>query len=403
LSPSPGAEDKQFVARALEAAIRIGLVVLLAAWCFEIIRPFIIPLMWGIIIAIASHPGYRWLRAALGGRNALAAAAFALIALAGLIAPAVLLAGTLVDTAQGLADDLNQGTIKVPPPPASVENWPIIGKPLEQFWLLASVNLGEALTEIGPHLKGFGSWLVAAAAGTGLGILQFIIAIVIAAVFLARARFSHEVATAIATRLAGERGAEYADLAGATIRSVARGILGVALIQSLLAGLGFLAVGLPAAGFLALLCLLLAVIQIGVGPIVIPVIIYVFATADTLTAMLFLIWSIAVIVSDNILKPILLGRGVQVPMTVIFIGAIGGFLTSGIVGLFVGAVVLALGYTLFLAWLQGGSTAAATPGDMPVDTSLRAAAMAPLAGSEPPIAAAEAPATAPLQGPESSV
>lgn len=384
---SPSAEDKQFVARALEAAIRIGLVVLLAAWCFEIIRPFTIPLIWGIIIAIAVHPGYRRLCTALGDRDALAATVFALITLVGLIAPAVLLPGTLVDTAQALADQLNQGTLKVPPPPASIAEWPLVGKPLEQFWLLAPVNLGQALAEIGPHLKGLGVWFVAAAAGTGLGILQFIIAIVIAAVFLARARFSREVATTIATRLAGERGSAYAELAGATIRSVARGILGVALIQSLLAGLGFLAVGLPAAGFLALLCLLLAVLQIGVGPIVIPVVVYVFATDTTLTAILFLIWSGAVMVSDNILKPILLGRGVQVPMIVIFVGAIGGFLTSGIVGLFVGAVVLALGYTLFLAWLQGESgdmrTTPLTPtrgpaGEAAVDAPLDATSPAPI-------------------------
>ena len=361
MPPLPGAEDERFVAKALEAAIRIGLIVLLAAWCFEIVRPFIIPLIWGIIIAIASHPGYRWLRAALGDRSTLAAAAFALIALAGLIVPAVLLAGTLVETAQTLAKDLSQGTIKVPPPPESVASWPVIGKPLQQFWLLASVNFGQALAEIGPHLKPFGRWLLAAAAGTGLGILQFIMAIVIAAVFLARVHFSHELAMAIAMRLAGERGTEYTELAGATIRSVARGILGVALIQSLLAGLGFLAVGLPAAGFLALLCLLLAVLQVGPALVVVPVIIYVFATADTVTAILFLIWSMVVLVSDNILKPILLGRGVRVPMIVIFIGAIGGLLTSGIVGLFVGAVVLALGYTLFLAWLQGGSVAATAP------------------------------------------
>jgi predicted PurR-regulated permease PerM len=184
---------------------------------------------------------------------------------------------------------------------------------------------------------------------------------VIAAVFLARVHFSHELVMAIAMRLAGERGIEYAELAGDTIRSVARGILGVALIQSLLAGLGFLAVGLPAAGFLALLCLLLAVVQVGPAPIVVPVIIYVFATADTLTAILFLIWSAIVLISDNILRPILLGRGVRVPMIIIFIGAIGGLLTSGIVGLFVGAVVLALGYTLFLAWLQNSLVAATTP------------------------------------------
>jgi predicted PurR-regulated permease PerM len=379
MPPLPGAEDEKFVAKALEATIRIGLVVLLAAWCFEIVRPFIIPLIWGIIIAIAAHPGYRRLRAALGGRSALAATTFALIALAGLIVPAVLLAGTLVETAQAIAHDLSEGTIKVPPPPESVASWPVIGKPLAQFWLLASVNFGQALTEIGPHFKPFGRWLLAAAAGTGLGILQFIMAIVIAAVFLARAHFSHELARAIARRLAGERGTEYAELAGATIRSVARGILGVALIQSLLAGLGFLAVGLPAAGFLALLCLLLAVIQIGAGPIVVPVIIYVFATADTLTAILFLAWSTMVVLSDNILKPMLIGRGVQVPLIIIFVGAIGGLMTSGIVGLFVGAVVLALGYTLFLAWLQGGSVAATAPptSQIPVPASPEAAAETP--------------------------
>jgi predicted PurR-regulated permease PerM len=380
MPPLPDAEGKQFVARALEAAIRIGLVVLLAGWCLEIVRPFIIPLIWGIIIAIASYPVYRWLQAALGSRSVLAAAAFALIALAGLIVPAVLLAGTLVETAQALAADLSRGTIKVPPPPESVALWPVVGKPLQQFWLLASVNLREALAQIGPHLKPFGRWLLAAAAGTGLGILQFIMAIVIAAVFLARVHFSHELAMAIAMRLAGERGIEYAELAGDTIRSVARGILGVALIQSLLAGLGFLAVGLPAAGFLALLCLLLAVVQVGPAPIVVPVIIYVFATADTLTAILFLTWSAVVLVSDNILKPILLGRGVRVPMIIIFIGAIGGLLTSGIVGLFVGAVVLALGYTLFLAWLQNSSVAPTAPGasEEHVPASPEAAAETPM-------------------------
>ncbi|MGZ9103596.1 MAG: AI-2E family transporter, partial [Rhodoplanes sp.] len=291
----------------------------------------------------------------------------------------------LVETAQALASDLNQGTIRVPPPPESVASWPVIGKPLQQFWLLASVNLHEALAQVGPHLKPFGRWLLAAAAGTGLGILQFIIAIVIAAVFLARARyFSHELAIAIATRLAGERGAEYAELAGATIRSVARGILGVALIQSLLAGLGFLAVGLPAAGFLALLCLLLAVVQVGPAPIVVPVIIYVFATADILTATLFLIWSTVVLVSDNILRPILLGRGVRVPMIIIFIGAIGGLLTSGIVGLFVGAVVLALGYTLFLAWLQDGSVVATAPRTSEEHVSASPEPASPEAAAETP-------------------
>ena len=350
----PSSLDKAFVNRALEATIRIGLVALLVAWCFQIVRPFVIPVFWGMIIAVASYPGYRRLEEWLGGRGFLAATLFAIIGLLLLIGPTVLLAGTLVDSAHGLAGDLSGGTFKLPPPPGKVASWPIVGVPLYSFWSLASTNLEEALGQIGPQLKIVGSWLVSMAAGAGLGILQFVFAIIIAAVLQANADGCHYAARAIATRLAGERGAQFADLAQTTVRSVARGILGVALIQSILAGLGFLAVGLPAAGLLALICLLLAVVQIGVFPVLIPVVIHVFATSDTVTSVVFLIWCIIVGITDNALKPFLLGRGAKVPMAVIFVGAIGGFLASGIIGLFVGAVVLSLGYTMFLAWLHEG-------------------------------------------------
>lgn len=135
------------------------------------------------------------------------------------------------------------------------------------------------------------------------------------------------------------------------MRSVTKGILGVALIQAILAGIGFMVMGIPGAGLWALLCLLLSTVQIGIFPINLPILIYVFATADTMPAVLFLIWSLIVGSLDNVLKPLVLGRGVSVPMAVIFVGAIGGFITSGIIGLFVGAVVLALGYKLVLAWV----------------------------------------------------
>jgi predicted PurR-regulated permease PerM len=352
-APDRVEKDKAFLKRALEATIRIGLVVLLLAWCFEIIRPFVIPVFWGMIIAVATYPGYRWLETRLGGRNVIAAVIMTVLGLVLLIGPMVLLGGTLVNSAQGLAADLSDGTLTIPPPPGRVTHWPIIGESLYGFWALASTNLEEALGQLGPYLKTVGSWLVTMAAGASLGILEFIFAIVIAGVLLAHARGGSIAADAIASRLVGERGPEFADVAQATVRSVARGILGVALIQSILAGLGFLAVGLPAAGLLALICLLLAVVQIGVFPVLIPVVIHVFATSDTVTAVIFAIWCVIVGLTDNALKPFLLGRGAAVPMVVIFVGAIGGFLASGIIGLFVGAVVLSLGYTLFLAWLNG--------------------------------------------------
>ncbi len=347
-------KDKAFFNRALEATIRIGLLALLVAWCFEIVRPFVIPVFWGMIIAVAAYPGYRWLEAKLGDRNVVAAVAITILGLVLLIGPTVLLGGTMVDSAQALAEELSDGTLTIPPPPGKVTHWPVIGESLYGFWALASTNLEEALGQVGPYLKTAGSWLVSMAAGAGLGIVQFIFAIIIAGALLANAQGGHDAARAIATRLAGERGPEFADVAQATVRSVARGILGVALIQSILAGLGFLAVGLPAAGLLALICLLLAVVQIGLLPILIPVVIHVFATADPVTAVIFLIWCGFVGLIDNVLKPLLLGRGASVPMVVIFVGAIGGFLAHGIIGLFVGAVILSLGYTLFLAWLNEG-------------------------------------------------
>jgi predicted PurR-regulated permease PerM len=344
--------DKIFVRRAVEAAIRIGLVALLVAWCFQIVRPFIVPVVWGIIIAVAAHPSYRRLESILGGRRTIAATLFTLLMLILLIGPTVMLAGTLVEGAQGLAADLTDGTLSIPAPPESIGSWPIIGEPLERFWRLALVNLGAALGEIRPQIAAFGRWLLATVAELGLGILQFVIAIIIAGVLLPNAQGGGDAARAIASRLAGERGRDYAELGQATVRSVARGILGVALIQSLLAGLGFLAVGVPGAGFLALVCLLLAVVQIGPAVVLLGTVIYVFSTADTSTAVIFSIWSIFVALIDNALKPILLGRGVRVPMVVIFVGATGGLLASGIIGLFVGSVVLALSFTLFNAWLK---------------------------------------------------
>jgi len=355
INSRPPADDTRFLDRTLEATVRIGTLLLLVAWCFQIVQPFFIPIVWGMIIAVASAPLYRSLESRLGGRAGLAATLTALLLLAVLIVPAVMLSGTLVDSAKELARQLSAGTLKIPPPPPEAAGWPLIGESLAAFWQLASTNLQAALGQVGPELKAAGTWLLSAAAGAGFGILQFVLAVVIAGVFLAHTASSHDTALAIANRLAGPRGRELADLAEVTVRSVARGILGVAFIQAVAAGLGFLAIGLPGAGLWALLCLLLSVIQLGVGLIAIPAVIYVFYTADTLPAVAFMIWMAVVTVMDNLLKPILLGRGVDVPMAVIFIGAIGGFITSGIIGLFVGAVVLVLGYKLFLAWLHPAS------------------------------------------------
>lgn len=363
-------EDQRFTDRAIEALIRIALIAILAAWCFEIMRPFVVPIIWGIIIAIGLYPAYRRLTRFLQGRRVASAVVVSILMLIVLLVPAILLSGSVVGGAQDLLRAFDEGAIRVPPPPEGVARVPLVGGgTIDAFWRQASWNLEAALTQIAPYLKASLRWLAGVAAGAGLGILQFVFAIAISGALLAKSDGAQLAVGSIARRLAGDRGPEFAQLAEATIRSVTRGILGVALIQAILAGLGWLVVGVPAAGLWALLALLLSTIQVGIFPIAIPILFYVFAEADTVTFVIFLIWSLFVGSLDNILKPILLGRGVQVPMAVIFIGAIGGFISSGIVGLFVGAVVLVLGYKLFLAWLQGAETApsanmgATDPGD----------------------------------------
>jgi len=363
----PVIRDRAFLNRTVEAAVRIGLIAILVLYCFQIVRPFLIPVVWGVIIAVAVHPNYLWLERVLGGRRTLAAMLFVVLALVLLVIPTFLLSDTLVAGVTGLARSLSEGRLTIPMPPESVAGWPLIGEPLDKFWRLASVNLAGALGEIAPQLRGLGKWLLGAAAGAGLGILQFVLAIIIAGVILRHGDSGKRISYAIARRLAEEHGAGFIDLARATIRSVSRGILGVALLQSLLAGLGFLAAGVPAAGLWAFLCLLLSVVQIGIFPITVPAIIYVFATGDTTTAVLFLIWNLVVGALDNVLKPLLLGRGVNVPMAVIFVGAIGGFLASGIIGLFIGSVILVLGYELLLDWLELDGEAVSAENAITVD------------------------------------
>lgn len=348
--------DRVFIHKSLEATIRIGLLLIITIWCFKIVEPFITPIIWGIIIAIAAHPLYSRLRRTLGERHKTAATIFTFAFLIIMIVPTVLLTDTLIDGIKMLADKIKDGSLSIPPPPENLGNIMIIGEPLAKFWLLASENIHSALQQLTPVLKVIGSWLLSAATGAGIAILHFIVAIIIAGILLANASSGNRVARAITYRLADEKGADFADLAEATVRSVANGILGVAVIQSLLAGLGFMVAGVPAAGLWALLCLILSIAQIGIAPVVIPIIIYLFYTADTFTAVAFLIWSIPLSLIDNILKPILLGRGVKTPMAVIFIGAIGGLLSSGVIGLFIGAVIFALGYELFLLWLNTDSS-----------------------------------------------
>jgi predicted PurR-regulated permease PerM len=357
-NPTP-ISTQQFTRNAVEATIRIGVLLVLVAWCFQITRPFIGPIVWGVIIAIAIFPIHRALLTLLGGRNGLSASLLTVVMLVVLVWPTFVLTGALLDNLQLLLDTLDAGSLDVPPPPEGVASWPVIGPTLYQFWDLASTNMDAALIELQPQIEAVAGWLLSAAAGTGLGVLQFVLSIIISGILITHSAAGHHFADKLSLRLSGERGSAFVDLAEATVRGVARGVIGVAFIQMLLVGLGLGIAGVPWAGLWTFLALLLAIMQIGVAPVMIGAIIYMFTTADTLPAVLFLIYGVFVSGIDNVLKPLLMGRGLDVPMAIILVGTIGGMLASGIVGLFIGAVVLAVAYKLFMTWLDAENPAAA--------------------------------------------
>jgi len=216
----------------------------------------------------------------------------------------------------------------------------------------ATTNLPSVLKEFSPQIKLVGSWILDTVTGTGVGILQFIVGFIISGALLVNADKGERAANAFARKLAPYKGTQFAHLASSTIRNVALGIVGISILQASLLSLGFLMIDMPAAGLAALIALVLCIIQIGPGLVSITAIVYAFSTLDTLPAVIFTVWTILVTMSDSILKPLVFGRGGAAPTLVIFLGAIGGMVAYGIIGLFVGAVILAMGYNLYSAWLQ---------------------------------------------------
>jgi predicted PurR-regulated permease PerM len=351
-APVEYAEQRNLVTAAIEAAIRIAVIGALAYWCLQILSPFVMPLVWGAIIAVAVYPAFARVERALKGRKGLAATVVTAGLLLLLLAPVLLLADTLVAGVRTAAEGMRDGTLHIPPPPEGVASWPVVGKQLAAVWTSASENLPGLVAQMGPAAMDAGKWLLSGAAGIGIAVLLFVVSVFVAGILLAYSESSSRAARRLATRLAGDRGAEYVKAAESTVRSVAVGILGIAFIQATLAGLGMLVAGIPGAGLWAFVCLILSITQIGGLPVLLPAAIYLFATGDTMPAVLFSIWAVVIGLSDNILKPLLLGRGTDAPMIVVLIGSIGGMVASGVVGLFVGAVILTLGYKLFLVWIE---------------------------------------------------
>ncbi|HWY34287.1 MAG TPA: AI-2E family transporter, partial [Nitrosopumilaceae archaeon] len=336
----------------IHVALQLLSLAFLLGWCFQILAPFINPILWGAILAVSLYPMHKRLKKLFKGRGVLAA-----VLITATIFILLIVIGTWLGIKTGSeikteVSNYKEGKIKIPAPPVSVKEWPLIGDKAYQFWEQLTSGVENIIEKYPEEVKSVTSYFLELLATTGKAFIIFAFSILICGIFLSYSEESAKFAHTVFNRLVNSTKFDMATISAITIRNVVKGILGVSIIQSLCAGVGFLVAGIPYAGIWTLLCLILAIIQIGIFPIVLGVLIYVWTSDHTMTAILFTIWMIPVGLLDNILKPLLMGKGAPVPMLIIFLGSLGGFIYSGIIGLFTGAVILSLGYRLFDVWLK---------------------------------------------------
>ena len=351
----PSGRD-QLTAPLIEIAIQLAALGLLLYWSFALVRPFISIVIWSAVLTSALYPVYDWMTFRLGGRRRLAAFLVTVLSLLIVIGPATWLGLGLVASLQMISERLDISALTIPPPEKSVKEWPLVGEAIYQFWDLASTNFAAALAKIMPQLKPLGSGLLRIGADTGIGIVKFIVSIIISGFLFLPAPSLADAVKKFARKLNSKRGEEFVVQAGATIRAISRGVIGISVLQALLAGIGLMVAGVPQASLITFGVLILGIIQIGPSIILIPVIIWSWTAMETTSALLFSAYMIPVNLIDNILRPIIMGRGLKTPMLVIFIGVIGGTLSYGITGLFLGPIVLAVIWELLIAWIREPET-----------------------------------------------
>lgn len=331
-------------------AIRMGLIFLLIVWCYQIIRPFIIPLMWGAIIAVAMYPLYRRLTDLSGQRLTLVAVFLAIVLTSLVILPMVLLTSSSIDMVRFIADYLESGKIQLPAIKPMLAQIPFVGEYLQE--MIATRDIEAVLQKLTPLLQTGGRQLLSLSASLGAMLLQTMVAIMIAAFFLHQADTLKQWSKRLSAKIAGENGEGLLDLAVATTGNVANGILGVAIIQSIISGLGMMLAGVPGTGFWTMMVLIIATIQLPPMLVLLPISIYLFYTASLTVAIGFLALAIVISLIDTPMRAILMGRDSKTPILIIMMGALGGMITLGIIGLFVGAVALAVGFELLKSWLD---------------------------------------------------
>ena len=337
-----------------DTLIRVALIGALVVLCYRVFSPFLNLMVAAILLAVAIYPLHQLIARRIGRRQGIASTILLILGMAVIVVPAWLLMNSFADSVRGFAVAVQQNTLQIPAPPENVKSWPLIGNDLYDVWSKARADLPGVVHSMQPKISELARDALSIVASIGRGMLLLLGSFIVANILMAYGDSAARSGRTIFSRLAGPiRGEALAKLALSTIRAVALGVVGVAAIQALLIGLALMLAGVPMAGLLAIIALVLGIAQVPALIITLPVIVYIWASGNysNAAAIAHTIILLVTGISDNILKPLLLGRGVDVPMPVILFGALGGMATGGILGMFVGATALALGYELFQNWV----------------------------------------------------
>lgn len=354
MNPTGTEFEDRLAARLLDVLIRAGLILAMVVLCYQVFSPFLGLMAWALILAVTLYPAQQALARKLGGRQGLAATVLTILGIALVVVPTAVLMNSLGDSVRGLIAAVQTNTLAVPPPRESVANWPVVGGRVHAVWSQAHADLPALVQSLQPKIGELAVGALAFVAGIGGGLLKLLGSFVIAGIMMAFGDAGGRGSHAVFARVAGDmRGAELVRLAIATIRAVALGVVGVAFIQAVLVGLSLLVAGVPLAGGLALVVLVLGIAQVPAVIVTLPAIAYVWASGayESLPAIVHTAMLLLAGMADNVLKPLLLGRGVEAPMPIILLGALGGMASASILGMFVGATLFALGYRIFMGWV----------------------------------------------------
>ena len=345
--------DETQIQKSINTGLRLGFIALLFMMSYFILKPFVGPLIWGIIIAVALFPMHKRFTKFLGNREKLSATLIVLFSIIILvIVPSLFFTESTYETIETVKAKIHAGDLHIPPPDAEIKSWPLIGQPIYNFWKLATTSMSSIFKMFEPQLKEIAPKILLGIGSMATAIFMFIISIIIAGALLVNTKSAEKTAISVFITLAGDGGKHFADIAARTIRAVVQGVLGTAFIQAIFISIGLFAIGFPGAEIVSVIVLFIAITQLPVLLITIPAILYVFSYAGTTAAIIFTIWAVFWSVSDNLIKPLLMGKSMDIPILVIMIGVIGGMIMGGILGLFIGAVLLAFSYKMFQALIR---------------------------------------------------